>query len=37
MAGTQRSDKFAGSEFGRASAPEGPATRCRWSTMSRKN
>ena len=31
-----RSDKFAGSEFGRACAPEGPATGRRWSTMTRK-
>jgi hypothetical protein len=33
----KRSDKFAGSEFGRACAPEGPATGRRWSTMTRKS
>jgi hypothetical protein len=32
----QRGDKFAGSEFGRACAPEGPTTGRRWSTMTRK-
>lgn len=33
----QRSDKFAGSDFGRARAPEGPATGRHWSTMRETN